>query len=85
MGDALVAIGFGQPFNVGAVGGAHPGVAELLGSLGKGCIEVGIDGLRHWDEGNYYETKYELLKTMPEKCCWVITSCSRPCPRSAAG
>lgn len=45
---------------------------HLLGSLGKGCIEVGIDGLRHWDEGNYYETKYELLKTMPEKCCWVI-------------
>ena len=45
---------------------------HLLGSLGKGCIEVGIDGVRHWDEGNYYETKYELLKTMPEKCCWVI-------------
>ena len=45
---------------------------HLLGSLGKGCIEVGTDGKRHWDEGNYYETKYDLLKSMDGKCCWVI-------------
>lgn len=45
---------------------------HLLGSLGKGCIEVGLDGQRHWDEGNYYETKYNLLKSMDGKCCWVI-------------
>lgn len=45
---------------------------NLLGSLGIGCIEVGTDALRHWDEGNYYETKYELLKSMDQNCCWVI-------------
>ena len=61
-----------QAFSVGMALKSGVVLCSKICALGLTGIDVGTDGLRHYDEGMYYEDKYQAVNGLPEHFVWNI-------------
>ena len=61
-----------QAFSVGTLLKSGIAICNLVSAVNHINLEVGTDGLRHYDEGMYYEDKYYAVNDQPDHVMWSI-------------
>lgn len=61
-----------QAFSVGTLLKSGVGICNKVSAVVYPNIEVGSDGLRHYDEGCYYEDKYAHVNDRPDHMMWSV-------------